>query len=134
MEYDVIYTVHFHDAIIVGIGNQRVAAGQPACKCHAVQSPASSERSEDLVLPRHLDSPIVVLVGDEYMSVGEEFSTVRIVEKVVGSTHDASRTVLPDDLMFGVHFDNALVALIGDKDIEVWQKRGLHRRIQLIGA
>src|SRR5207245_4542174 len=81
----------------------------------------------------HLYGTIVVLVGDEYVTIGEKLGSVRIVQLV---TTNADYTVLPvlpyDGIVSPLNFYDPLVALVSDEHVAIWQERVLDWRVQLV--
>ena len=99
--------IGFDDAAVVGVGDEGVAVGEPAGKGHTAEGYTASlcVRVHDSAWSgvRDFKGLVVVLVGDEDVSSGEQFCGVGIVESVV----------LPhDDFIGATHLDDATVSLI----------------------
>src|SRR5438445_12329596 len=80
-----------------------------------------------------LDGTVVVLVGDEYVAVGEKLGSVRIAQLI--ATY-ADYTVLPVLPYYGIvsslDFYDPLVALVGDEHVAIWQGSVLDWRVRLV--
>ena len=81
----------------------------------------------------HLDGTIVVLVGDEYVTIGEKLGSIRIVQLV---TPNANHSVLPVLPYYGIvtslDFYDPFVALVGYEHVAIWQEGVLDWRVQLV--
>ena len=123
--------IGFDDTAVVGVGDERVAVGEPAGKGHTAEGYTASlcVRVHDSAWSgvRDFKGLVVVLVGDEDVSSGEQFCGVGIVESVI----------LPHDgLIRAAHLDDTTVSLIGYQHvivpIRLRQIRILHRNAELI--
>src|SRR5437879_12596901 len=81
----------------------------------------------------YLDGTVVVLVGDEYVAVGEKLGSVRIAQLI--ATY-ADYTVLPVLPYYGIvsplDFYDPLGALVGDEHVAIWQESVLDWRVQRV--
>ena len=123
--------IGFDDAAVVGVGDERVAVGESACKGHAAERHAASLRvrvhNSAWSGVRDLKGLVGVLVGDQDVSIREQFGRVGIVKSVI----------LPHDGLIGAaHLDDATVPLIGDQHMSVPMRLRqigiLHRNAELI--
>ena len=125
--------VGFDDAAVAGVGNERVAVGEPAGKGHTAERHAASlcvgVHDSAWSGVRDFKGLVVVFVGDEDVVIVEQFGGVGIVESVI----------LPHDGLVGAaHLDDASVSLIGDQDVRVLllirvRQIGIrHRDVELI--
>jgi len=123
--------IGFDDAAVGGVGDERVAVGESAGKGHTAEGHAAGLciRVHDSAWHgvRDFKGLVIVLVGDEDVSIFEQFGGVGIVESVV----------LPHDGLIGAtHLDDATVSLICDQHMIVAillrQIGILHRNVELI--
>ena len=123
--------IGFDDATVVGVGDERVAIGEPARKGHTAEEHAAGLyiRVHDSAWSgvRDFKGLVVGLVGDEDVSIDKQFGGVGVVESIV----------LPHDGLIGAtHLDDAIVSLIGDQHmivpIRLRQICVLHRNAELI--
>src|SRR5205807_260338 len=101
----------------------------------SADSSVSSKGCDNMARCRvsYLDCAIVVLVGDEYVAVGEKLGSVRVVQLVTSYAHYTVLPVLPyDGIVRPLDFYDPLVTLVGDEHVAIWQERVLDRRVQLV--
>src|SRR5258708_34480563 len=95
---DLIVPVDLDDAVVVGIGNQRMTVLQATRECSAADGPLGSELMQYHAAASDFEDAIVVLVGNQDMAVFQHFRAVWIVELIgAGAGHPGS-AVLPDNL------------------------------------
>ena len=81
----------------------------------------------------HLDGTIVVLVGDEYVTIGEKLGSVWIVQLVRTNADYGVLPVLPYyGIVTPLNLNNPLVALVSDEHVAIWQEGVLDWRVQLV--
>ena len=81
----------------------------------------------------HLDGTIVVLVGDEYVTVGQKLGSIRIVQLVWTNANYRVLPVLPYyGIVSPLDFYDPLVALVGDEHVAIWQECVLDWGVQLV--
>src|SRR2546425_12705087 len=81
----------------------------------------------------YLDCAIVVLVGDEYVAVGEKLGSVRVVQLVTTYADYAVLTVLPYyGIVTTLDFYDPLVALVSNEHVAIWQEWFLDWRVQMV--
>jgi len=123
--------IGFDDAAVVGVGDEGIAVGEAAGKGHTAEGDAAGLCIGVHDSARHgvrdFKGLVVVLVGDEDVSIFEQFGGVGIVQSVV----------LPHDGLVGAaHLDDATVSLIRDQHMIVpillRQIGILHRNAELI--
>src|SRR5579871_1204494 len=128
--------IHLQNAVVVGVGYERVAVVQAAGEGGAAELSAggASVAPDNFVFARNFDNAVVGLISDEDVTVLQKFGAVRAVELIGCIAGDTGLSVLPDDFFVERNLDNALVALIGDQDVAVGEPRILHRRVELVRA
>src|SRR5260370_30310553 len=83
----------------------------------------------------YFNGAVVVLVGDEYVAVGEKLSGVWIAQLVMTDANHAVLTVLPHyGIVAPLNFNDPLVALVGYEHVSVRQERVLDWSVQLVRA
>src|SRR6267143_1526922 len=85
-----------------------------------------------------LDRPVVILVGDENVPIGQQLGRVRIVQLIGTDAGDTVLSVLPDNrVITDSNLNDAFVGLIGDEDTRSAREtnrkvRVLDRYVQLV--
>jgi hypothetical protein len=65
----------------------------------------------------NLNSPVVVLIGDQNVAVLQQLCAVGVVELIRSIPSNACDTVWLDDLLPPVHLDDLLIPLVGNQDM-----------------